>query len=152
MAETSNDTFHHNNSVIIFQTGRLARPDRSGRWFVPSRALYFPWISAAHEQAGLAAANMVKQDEESWSRHVTPANQSFPLYSCKQRSTFCTWNSWSSSRPDLLPSPRATKDCCSDAGTPSLSPKSELLPRQGDKNYYHCIIERISRHIVSCGD
>ena len=84
--------------------------------------------------------------------HVTPANQTFPLYSPEQRSTFCTWNSWSSSPPNLFPRPQVTKDCCRSAGTPSLSPRSELLQRQGDKNYYHCIIERISRHIVSCGD
>ena len=55
MAITTNDNSDH-NSVIIF---RLEEPqgqsDRSGRRFVPSKALYFlpsALLSAAHEQAG----------------------------------------------------------------------------------------------------
>ena len=131
-----------------------ARPDQSGRRFVPEPSFVLPSlprISAAWaEQAGWLRPiwwnRMRKVD------HVTPANQTFPLYSCKQRSTFCCWNSWSSCRLKLLPSPQVTKDCWRSAGTSSLPPNCELLPRQGDKNYYHCIIERISRHIVSCGD
>ena len=100
-----------------------ARPDQSGRRFVPEPSFVLPSlprISAAWaEQAGWLRPiwwnRMRKVD------HVTPANQTFPLYSCKQRSTFCCWNSWSSRRLNLLPRSPVTKDCYRSAGTSSLS-------------------------------